>query len=327
MAVDSFNSDNATTTQKYVNSLLKRTQPETTFTDNKPKYATPTCHSLLQQKRSLQEPPQRLLQVGLNKFKPAPPPPPLNIKNRFGSSTELQTTHLRSEAEEIAREFQIVNNIQKMSAQPFCDPNSTRDGRIRFGYDYDEDDYDLDNELDNYSNGEGENDESFEEPCEDSIYSSGGTFKIARPILSRTTSVGRLVNNFESREETQSLAGDIRSRSPPITNSQRGIGTMIRQRTHLGLCSEGNGLISGYSGDGDYNIPYNMNPDRAVEDRNIAVGWGSTRQKVGIGYRGPTNILNRKCFVPPTQPKPPLPPLPACLSSKSANSFFHSVRL
>ena len=181
--------------------------------------------------------------------------------------------------------------------------------------------------MDDYSNGEGENDEHFVEPCEDSMYSYGGTFKIARPILSRTTSVGRLVNYFESLEETRSLAGDIRSRSPPITNSQRGIGTMIRQRTHLGLSSEGNGIISDYSGYSDYNIPHNLNSDRAVDDKNIAVGWGSTRQKVGIGYRGPTNILNKKCFVPPTQPKPPLPPLPACLSSKSANSFFCSVRL
>ena len=56
------------TTQKYMNSLLKQTKPDLNGKDDKVKHTTPTCHSFLQ-RRSLPERSQPLLQVGENKYK------------------------------------------------------------------------------------------------------------------------------------------------------------------------------------------------------------------------------------------------------------------
>ena len=100
---------------------------------------------------------------------------------------------------------------------------------------HDEDPDDISNGVLDYENGSHEAHESFQDQEDDSAYNIGDNFKIARPILSRTTSVGRLVNNFENLEETRSLAGDVRARSPPLTNSQRRFGTLTRQRTNQSL--------------------------------------------------------------------------------------------
>ena len=106
--------ESATTTQKYVNSLLKM-QMKPDFNDkgnDKLKNISPTCHSILQ-RRSLPERSQPLVQVGENKYKHPPPPPPMSIKNRLGSTTEVQNEDnvFRSKAEEIARELQINDRI------------------------------------------------------------------------------------------------------------------------------------------------------------------------------------------------------------------------
>jgi len=342
------------TTQKYMNNLLKGIQADPSVDDRrtplKPvKYSVPTCHTLLMQKRSLQEPPQQqqLVQVG-NKFKPVPPPPPLNIKNRFGSTTELaqQTNRFYgSEAEEIARELQIVKNISSQSQHglPFANNNNNNNmdlsKRSQVYIDYN----DVYNDDDEYEGSKNEFSDREEEHLEmegyhvsehnqdESIYSNfGEAFKIARPTLSRTTSVGRLVNNFEQLEETRSLAGDVqgRQRSPPLTRSQRRLGTLTRQRTHLGIGVVGNDqwntgeeVRDFYDGDNDgYTNRWDgPNETSAIEDvEQNDTGWGSTRQKTGPGFRGPTTIWNGKFFVPPTQPKPPVP-------SKPMNRFYHSV--
>ena len=337
------------TTQKYINSLLRQPAPLLEGTDDKPKHATPTCHSILQrksvpdrpqhqtlQRKSLPARPQHLLQVGENKYKNPPPPPPLNIKNRFGSTTEMQTDNVfRSQAEDIARELNIVRKIQNISTEPEYDPYLRSEPNERFRYDYYEEDNDLENETMDYSNGSSrkssrEYEEEFEQTLEEPIYNVGEKFKIARPILARTTSVGRLVNNFESLEETRSLAGDVRPRSPPITNSQRRFGTLTRQRTHLGIGIEYGAMPSEYQ-DEDHYLNMNSiagNGNNEYPD-NEEDGWGATRHRTGPTtgkFRGPTNIWNTKFFVPPNQPKPPLPPPPACLSPKSSNPLQHSVR-
>ena len=309
----------------YLNSFPGKIQLDlSSEEEDKFKHSTPTCHAILQ-KRSLPARPHQLLQADTSRSKQAPPPPPLNIKNRFGSTTELQANYFRSEAEEIARELQIVNKIQNISSQRLRHTNLRNGENQHFGYDYNENN-DLNNEVIDYLNVPKESHEQFLEPHGEPIYNIGEKFKIARPVLSRTTSVGRLVNNFESLEETRSLAGDVKRRSPPITNSQRRFGSLIRQRTHLGLGCEYGAMTSDEND--HYNSTNNMmvNGNREYPDIDDGgVGWGATRQNIGVGFRGPTNIWSAKFFVPPTQPKPPLPPPPACLSSKSTNHFQHSV--
>ena len=329
--------ESATTTQKYVNSLLKM-QMKPDFNDkgnDKLKNISPTCHSILQ-RRSLPERSQPLVQVGENKYKHPPPPPPMSIKNRLGSTTEVQNEDnvFRSKAEEIARELQIVRNISNFPPLP---PEPVVNSHIpyvetqRFAYDYDEEDQDdIPNEAYEYEDG---SPEPYDDRTDDSVYNIGEKFKIARPILSRTTSVGRLVNNFENLEETRSLAGDVRNRSPPLTNSQRRFGTLTRQRTHLGLGSE-YGAITNDFDESEYSMN-NVEDDNGVngecydgDDENI--GWGATRHRTGPTtgkFRGVTNIWSAKNFVPPTQPKPPLPPPPSCFASRSTpNYLHHSVR-
>ena len=321
------------TTQRYMNSLMRPIRsPEIDENNERPKHSTPTCHSILHQRKSLPERQQPLLQLGENKFKQPPPPPPLNIKNRFGSTTDVQADNVfRSQAEEIARELHIVRKITNVpSSEPRFDSYPQRETNGRFRYDYDEED---DDDTIEYSNSSGQSHEEFQDTPEEPFCNTGETFKIARPILSRTTSVGRLVNNFESLDETRSLAGDIRPRSPPITNSQRRFGTLTRQRTHLGLGSQYSGILpTGYENEEPH---YSYNEDRNGFDdypngneHDENVGWGATKYRTGPTtgkFRGPTSIWSAKFFVPPSQPKPPLPPLPTSLSNKSY--LQHSVGL
>ena len=326
------------TTQKYMNSLLKPIKPGLDGMDDRIKPVTPTCHSILQ-RRSLPERSQPLMKVGENRYKNPPPPPPLNIKNRLGSTTEMQEDDnvFRSQAEEIARELHIVrkiSNLAPVKSEAGFDSYVTCRVNDRFVYDYEEEDHELQNGILEHSNGNGDPHGEFREPEEEAMYNIGEKFKIARPILARTTSVGRLVNNFESIEETRSLAGDVRPRSPPITNSQRRFGTLTRQRTHLGLGSDYSAITREYDENDYYQYTNNIEENNGnnghhhgMDDENV--GWGATRHRTGPTtgkFRGVTNIWGAKSFVPPNQPKPPLPPLPACLSSKSTNYLQHSVR-
>ena len=322
------------TTQKYVNSLLKM-QMKPDFND-KARNVSPTCHSILQ-RRSLPERSQPLLQVGENKYKHPPPPPPLNIKNRLGSTTEMQADDniFRSKAEEIARELQIVRKISNLPPEPVANSHMPYVETERFAYDYDEDPDDISNGVLDYENGSHEAHESFQDQEDDSAYNIGDNFKIARPILSRTTSVGRLVNNFENLEETRSLAGDVRTRSPPLTNSQRRFGTLTRQRTHLGLGCDYGTITNDYDENEYFQSTNYMENNNGIngecydgDDENI--GWGATRHRTGPTsgkFRGVTNIRSAKNFVPPSQPKPPLPPPPSCFASRpTPNYLVHSVR-
>ena len=330
--------ESASATQKYVNSLLKmQMKPEFNNKGNESiGNVSPTCHSILQ-RRSLPERAQPLVQVGENKYKHPPPPPPMSVKNRLGSTTEIQNDDkiFRSKAEEIARELQIVRNITNLPPLP-PEPVSSHVPYVetqRFAYDYDEDDQDdMPNEAYHYEDG---SPEPYDDPGNDPAYNIGENFKIARPILSRTTSVGRLVNNFENLEETRSLAGDVRKISPPLTNSQRRFGTLTRQRTHLGLGSEYDAMTNNYDENNYSHSPDNMEDRNGMnnecydgDDENV--GWGATRHRTGPTtgkFRGVTNIRSAKNFVPPSQPKPPLPPPPSCFASRSTpNYLHHSVR-